>query len=148
MFVRSALFATVLGLGAGITPADATTVSGTYFEDTAMVSCGNINICQVHFPTLPSTLDGKFVRFEFLNCSLHSEDKIFKMSMFITDSGSNRRRDQYMEPPAETGTSSFSREVALKVAGGPPRRISLQFSKSTSTPTSATCNLVGTISTD
>lgn len=142
-------FASVLAaiLAAAVAPAGATTISGTYFEDTAPISCANTNSCQLSFPVLPSTLTGKLVTFDMLNCSINSTQPAIHLAMLITDNGANGRREQYIDPPAGTGFRSFSRPIQLKVTGGPPRQMYLTFSFPGSTNASGDCNLIGTIST-
>lgn len=130
--------------------AAATTISGSYFEDTAPYSCVNTLVCGASFPTMPSALTGKFVEIESMNCRVSGQVAVAGIDFFITDEGSaDFRRSQYLDPPVGAGYRTFNRPIRLKVAGGPPRqlRLALTLAATSNVATFGECNIVGTITT-
>lgn len=141
------ILAAGLAIAASPTAAHATTISGTYYEDTASRSCPASTICEVQFPVLSTQLTGKFLRVDTLMCGFLGLDGASVQGSFmaISDAGSNKRRTTYFDPPP-IGTMTFNRPVGQKVSGGPPRQLlySVTLSKSVSTLI-LNCTIVGTI---
>lgn len=138
-----ALFAGLFTMPA-VAPTRAATISGNYFEDTANINCSNVFNCIMLFPVLPSALTGKFLLLDTVSCNVAAPGNIVSAYTFVTDAGTNPRRNIYLTAPPP-GTSSFSGHVGQKITGGPPRQIAVQVNTSVSGSIFVFCTMVGTI---
>jgi len=115
-------------------PASAVTLSGSYYEDQAAISCGTgtgadgpRKDCTMRF-ALPSATNGQFLFVEYVACRGSSNFSLESGEIFLSDGvGVSERRRQ---PLGLNGTYlggrfNFREEVQMKVTGGPPRMVNI-----------------------
>lgn len=140
------LFLAMLGAAAS-TPASAATVSGTYFEESASVDCSsNVFNCVIRFAQLPSTLTGKLLTITEISCTVYAAQVLLQGYMYVTDAGSNLRRQHAFAVARASGYSSLVEPVNFKITGGPPRQLFVYLHQEPVGTMFAECTVVGSIS--
>jgi len=128
-------------------PAGAVTVSGTYYEDTADVSCPNTDVsCALNFAVLPSSTTGQFLTLTGISCYMYLSQPWIGSVLRITDTGANERRPHFIEGNRLSGPVYPQRPLAVKISGGPPRQLKLLIVSSAPGTFYAQCTIVGTLS--
>lgn len=143
-----------LALVGGASPASAVTISGSYYEDQAAISCGSglppdgpRKDCTMRF-ALPSSTGGQFLFVEQVACRSSSNFSLESSEIFLSDGvGINERRRQ---PLGMNGTfrgswSNFREEIQMKVAGGSPRMINITVVQSGQGSMGLWCAITGTL---
>lgn len=132
--------------------AGAATVSGTYYEDTAERSCPGsaANFCDVDLAQFPSSTSGMFVTLTEISCVVSTTSTFTGLTLLVTDAGANQRRPHYAPPsnPPATGLSFIREPISFKIAGGPPRQPRARVLMANPGAVSASCTIVGTISSE
>lgn len=126
--------------------AHAATISGTYFEDTGSTTCNSQSTCVLLLPVLPTVLNEQFLNLTEVSCTLTSTGVLDAAQIAITDNGGNARRKHHLTVANRNGRQSFLSLLDYKVAGGPPRQISITFFPANSATINADCTVVGRIS--
>lgn len=135
----------ILGVFTGAVPASAVTVSGTYYEDTSLADCANAEACRMDFP-LTAVSSGYFLTLTEIGCSGITASQVIQLAISISDNGSNVRRIKPLDPGTPFTTFSLSDHFTYKVAGGPPRVVSVSIQQKTTGRILVGCMITGTLS--
>lgn len=132
-----------------LSAAQATTVSGSYYEEEAETTCTLTAACHMTFPVLPASTNGMFLNLEEISCQFIGTQVPIGGRIYISDSGANARRAHYFDINAIKGTEEityFSEPLKHKLAGGPPRQLRIWFQFKAATEVHMKCALVGSLS--
>jgi len=138
-----------VSLLAGLVPAAAQTISGTYYEDARTNQCSSTAQCKVDFP-LPAAIAGKFLFVHFVSCSGSTAQPVAYGQLSISDDGANKRRLQALENSGTEvgGRFGIRNQVEYKVTGGPPRVISVTLFSNNGSIWEVQCMITGELVTE